>query len=79
MPRLFNRIIMFHAEGEIYDDKTRPESIIQNYSWSYEDNCDGNIQIFAHHKDNRGRITKLTKLDKISKWKIPDTEFFVKM
>lgn len=79
MPRLFNRIIEFHVEGEIYDTKTKPESIINNYTWSYEDNSDGNIQIFAHHKDDRGRITKITKLAKSKPWKKPDTEFFLKL
>lgn len=79
MPKIFNRIITFHIEGEIYDTDTSPESIIRNYNWSFEDHMDGNIQIFGHHKDSRGRITKMTKLPKIHKWKTPDTEFFLKL
>lgn len=79
MPRLFTRVITFKVEGEIYDNETKPESIIKNYNWSFEDNMDGNIQIFAHHKDNRGRITKMTKLPLIHRWKKPDTEFFLKL
>jgi hypothetical protein len=77
MPKLFNRIIEFHIEGEIYDNDTKPESILNNYNWSFEDNVDGNIQLFAHHKDKRGRITKITKSGKIKPWKKPDTERFI--
>lgn len=79
MSRIFNRVVTFHVEGEIYDDGTKPEDIIKNYNWSFEDSMDGNIQIFGHHKDSRGRITKMTKLPKIHRWKTPDTEFFLKM
>lgn len=79
MPRIFNRVLTFHVEGEIYDNKTSAENIIKNYNWSFEDNMDGNIQIFGHHNDNRGRITKMTRLNKIDKWKIPDSKFFVNM
>lgn len=79
MPRFFNKVLTFHVEGEIYDTTTKPESILKNYLWTFEDNEDGNIQLFAHHKDNRGRITNVTKLPKILPWKKPDTEMFVKM
>jgi hypothetical protein len=79
MSRIFNRVITFHIEGEIFDNSTTPESIIRSYNWTFEDHQDGNIQIFGHHKDNRGRITKMTKLPKIHKWKTPDTEFFLKL
>lgn len=79
MSRLFNRIITFHVQGEIYDQTTKPENIIRNYNWSFEDHEDGNIQIFGHHKDPRGRITKMIKLPKIHPWKKPDTEFFLKL
>lgn len=75
MAKLFNRIIEFHVEGEIYDNETNPESILNNYNWSFEDNMDGNIQLFAHHKDKRGRITKINKLSKIKPWKKPDSKF----
>lgn len=79
MPRIFNRVITFHVQGEIYDHETTPESIIRNYNWSVRDNMNGKIQIVASHKDDRGRITKMIKLPKIHKWKTPDTEFFVNM
>ena len=81
MPRIFNRIITFHIEGEIYDTSTTPEDIIRNYTWSFKDYCDGKDHLFieATHKDTRGRITKITRLPKIHKWKKPDTEFFLKM
>lgn len=78
MPRLFNRTITFNIDGEIYDNETKPESILKNYNWSFEDNSDGNIQLFAHHKDNRGRITKMTRLG-IGNPKKTDTHFFVDM
>lgn len=77
MCRLFNRIIEFHVEGEIYDTDTKAEDIINNYNWTFDDNVDGNIQIFAHHKDKRGRISKITKMGKIRRWKKPDTEYFM--
>jgi hypothetical protein len=79
MPRIFNRILTFSVTGEIYGNETTPESIIKNYDWSFDDNVDGNIQIFGHHKDNRGRITNMIKLPKIHKWKKPDTEMFLKL
>ncbi len=79
MSRIFNRILTFHVVGEIYDNETKPEDIIKNYNWSFDDNVDGNIQIFGHHKDNRGRITNMIKLPKIHKWKKPDTEMFLKL
>ncbi len=78
MPRLFNRVITFHIMGEIYDNETSPENIIRNYNWSFR-NEDGKIHIIAHHKDNRGRITKAIKLPKIHKWKTPDSEFFLNL
>lgn len=79
MPRLFDRVITFHIQGEIYDRETTPESIIRNYNWSFKNNADGNIHIMAHHKDSRGRITKAIKLPKIHRWKKPDTEFFLNL
>ena len=78
MPRIFNRIIEFYVEGEIYDRETTPESILKNYDWSFDDNVDGNIQLFAHHKDTGGRITKIIKSSRIKKYKKPDSEFFLK-
>lgn len=79
MPKVFNRVITFHVEGEIYDNKAKPESIINNYFWSFEDRNDGNIKILGHHKDARGRITKMTKLPRIHPWKKSDTTMFLNM
>lgn len=81
MSRIFNRVLSFRVEGEIYDTKeTTPESIIKNYIWSFKYNDeDGNIEVIGHHRDHRGRITKIVKLPKIDKWKTPDTEAFIKM
>lgn len=76
MPRLFNRVISFHIQGEIYDNETSPESIIKNYIWSAKDN-NGKISMVATHKDKRGKITKMIPIPKISRWKKPDTEFFL--
>lgn len=79
MPRLFNRIITFRVQGEIYDSETRPEDIIRNYSWNFRDYGDGKDRFYieSEHKDYRGRITKVTKLPKIHPYKKPDTEFFL--
>lgn len=81
MPRVFHRIISFEIEGEIYDLETKPEDIIRNYEWRFKgyDDSHGENKCFveAHHKDHRGRITKLTKLPKILKTRVPDTESFV--
>lgn len=80
MPRIFNRIVSLHIEGEIYDSKeTSPESIIRNYTWSFINNDNGSISLIGKHKDHRGRITKINILPKIYKYKKPDTEFFLKM
>lgn len=81
MPRIFNRIITFHVEGEIYDRSTSAEDIIRNYIFAFKDYNDGKDHFFieATHKDNRGRIVKMTRLPKIHKWKKPDTEFFLKL
>lgn len=81
MPRLFSRILVFKVDGEIYDKSTKPESIIKNYTFAYKDYNDGANHGFIEcsHKDNRGRITKITRLPEIRKWKIPDTEFFMKL
>lgn len=81
MPRIFHRIISFEVEGEIYDLETKPEDIIRNYEWrfkGYDDNHGENkCFVEAHHKDHRGRIVKLTKLPKILKTRVPDTESFI--
>lgn len=78
MPRLFTRILTFKVEGEIYDTETKAEDILKNYDWrSFSSNYDSDIHIMATHKDNRGRITKMTKLPKIHRYKKPDTELFL--
>ena len=79
MPRLFNRILTFHVQGEIYDRETTPEDIIKSYSWSFKDYMDGkdHLYIEADHKDTRGRITNIIRLPKIHRYKKPDTEFFL--
>ncbi len=81
MPRLFNRVLTFHVQGEIYDMNTSAEDIIRNYTFAFKDYGDGKDHFFLEctHKDNRGRITKLTRLPKIHRWKKPDTEFFLAM
>lgn len=79
MPRLFKRILSFQVEGEVYDTQTRPEDILRNYDWTFKDYNDGQDKIFmcAHHNDSRGRITKISKMSRITKPKHPDTEYFV--
>jgi hypothetical protein len=81
MSRIFNRVLSFRVEGEIYDTKeTTPENIIKNYEWTFRDNDDdGTISVIGRSKDKRGRISKIVKLPKIHKWKTPDTEAFIKM
>lgn len=80
MPRYFNRVVNFSVRGETYDSKdTTPESIIRNYNFSYRDNDDGSFTITGHHKDRRGRITKMVRLPRIYLPKKPDTESFVVM
>lgn len=80
MPRIFNKVINLHIEGEIYDSKeTSPESIIKNYIWSFRTNDDGTISLIGKHRDHRGKITKITVLPNIYRWKKPDTELFLKM
>lgn len=81
MPRLFNRVLTFKVEGEIYDLETSAEDIIRNYTFRFRDYNDGKDRSFIEldHKDNRGRILKMTRLPRIHKWKKPDTEFFLKL
>lgn len=79
MPRIFNRVLTFHVEGEIYDTKTKAEDIIKNYDWVFKSDGDGKSALYGYHKDSRGCITKMTRLPRIHKWKTPDTEFFLKM
>lgn len=83
MPRIFNRVLTFHVEGEIYDRETKPEDIIKNYTFNFKQYSDDNGRnksfLVLEHRDSRGSITKMTRLPKIHPWKKPDTEFFLKM
>lgn len=79
MPRIFDRVITFHIQGEIYDDKVATsESIINNYVWEQKD-VNGEIHLVGRHKDTRGRINKMVKLSKIHPWHKSDTDLFVKL
>jgi len=77
MPRLFNRIISFKVEGEIYDNHTTAEQIIQSYDWSFRHDGSNGVFCSASYDDNRGRITNMIRLKKIQKWKKPDTEYYI--
>lgn len=79
MPRVFTRILTFKVEGEMYDAETKPEEILKNYNWHFRDYGDGKDRFYMEvdHKDTRGRITRVTKLPKIHRYKKPDTEFFL--
>lgn len=79
MPRIFNRVLTFHVTGEIYDTSTKAEDIIKNYSWTFKDEGNGKAYLYCYHKDSRGRITNLTRLPRIHRWKKPDTEFFLSL
>lgn len=80
MPRYFNRIVTLKVEGEIYDNETTAEDIIKNYEWKCHPDLKNTNQYdieIKHTNDNRGRITHVTKLPEIHKYKKPDTEFFL--
>lgn len=79
MPRTFSRKLSFIVEGEIYDNETSPESIIKNYDWhDMTSNYENSIHLMADHKDNRGKITKIYRTDKIQKIpNKPDSEYFM--
>jgi hypothetical protein len=69
MPKIFDNVLSFHVQGEIYDDENAsPESIISNYSWTQKD-----------IEDNRGRINKMVKLSKVKPWIKPKSELFVQL
>lgn len=79
MPRLFNRVLCFKIQGEIYDNETKPEDILKNYTWNFR-NHDGNHKVFLvadHRHDHRGTITNMVPLYPVQKWKKPDTEYFL--
>jgi len=78
MPKLFNRTLILKIEGEVYDQNTKPEDIIKNYTWSFSnDGRPHSFKLEARHKDSRGLITKVIPLSKIGRWKKQDTEYFV--
>lgn len=81
MCRIFTRVLTFKVEGEIYDQDTKAEDIIKNYTFSFSDYNDGKDHFFIEgsHKDTRGRINRMIKLPRIHRWKKPDTEFFLKL
>lgn len=81
MPRIFNRVLTFHVQGEIYDNNTQPEDIIRNYTFNFKDYDDGkdHCYLMLDHKDRRGKITQMKRLPKIHRWKKPDTEFFLNL
>ena len=79
MPKIFDKVLSFHVQGEIYDDsKASAESIISNYNWIQKD-VEGEIHIVGRHKDGRGRINKMVKLSKIHPWIKPKSELFVQL
>lgn len=79
MPRIFNRVISFRVQGEIYDNDTKPEDIIKNYLFEFRDYSDGKDHFFIEgtHKDTRGRITKITRLSHVNKWLKPDHNLMI--
>ena len=79
MPQIFDKVISFHVQGEIYNDKiATPESIINNYTWEQKD-VNGEIHLVGRHKDNRGRINRMVKLSKIKPWIKPPSDLFVQL
>lgn len=79
MPKVFNRVLCFKVEGEIYDNETKAEDILRNYTWSFRNQGDrGKVFLVADNRcDKRGNITKIIPLNRIQKWKKPDTEYFL--
>jgi len=79
MPRVFHRILSFEVEGQIYDNSTTPESIINGYTWrlSKEPFNGKEVRLIGSHKDNRGRIVRIRKVPGMMKPKIPDTNYFL--
>ncbi len=81
MPRSFNRIVNLRIEGEIYDNNSKAEDIINSYSWKFKNygDTDGQSKLFIElsAKDHRGVITKISRLPKIHLYKKPDSELFL--
>jgi hypothetical protein len=79
MPKIFDKVLSFHVQGEIYDDsEASAESIISNYAWTQKD-VEGEIHIIGRHKDKRGRINKMVKLSKVKPWIKPKSELFAQL
>jgi hypothetical protein len=77
--KIFDKILSFHIQGEIYDEENASaESIINNYDWIQKD-VEGEIHLIGRHKDKRGRINKMVKLTKIHSWTKPPSDMFVKL
>lgn len=79
MAKLFDRVITFHVQGEIYNhEDVTPESIINNYTWLPKD-VNGEIHLVGRHKDNRGRINKMVKLPAVHEYHQSDSELFLQL
>jgi hypothetical protein len=67
------------VEGEIYDDHTSAEDIINSYIFNYKDydNADAHFFIEAKHNDIRGKIIKMTRLPIVHKYKGSNKELFL--
>jgi hypothetical protein len=76
MPRLFHRIISFEIEGEIYDNSSKAEDIIQHYEWKVQHD-DTNLVITASTKNKNGRIVNLTRIPKTFKSRKVDTNYYI--
>lgn len=79
MPKIFNRVLCFRVQGEIYDPETSAEDILRNYNWGFRGDCE-RCKIFLvgnNSPDTRGYITNIIPLGHIKKWKKPDTEYFL--
>jgi hypothetical protein len=79
MPRIFHRVLSFEVEGQIYDNSTSAESIVNGYTWrlSKEPFNGKEVRLIGSHKDNRGRIVKCKKLPGMLKPAVPDTNYFL--
>ena len=79
MPRLFDRVITFHVQGEIYNDNdATPESIINGYTWFPKD-VNSEIHLIGRHKDKNGRINKMVKLPAVHEYHQSDSELFLQL
>lgn len=77
--KIFDKVLSFHIQGEIYDEaNASPESIINNYDWIQKD-VEGEIHLVGRHKDKRGRINKMVKLTKIHPWTKDKSDLFIRL